>query len=327
MTHRWLLALALLLSAAPAEALDQPPLFLQRWGTRGSGDGQFWIPWDVAVDGSGAVYVTDFSTTPGRPHRVQKFSASGAFLARWGTTEGSAPGQFDEPRGIAIDGNDTVYVCDSQNQRIQKFTTAGALVGEIPVPGASIYDLALDGFGHLYVCDLNSQTVRKLDRDGAPIASWGGAGMGPGQFQDPWSVAVAPSGDVYVADRLNHRVQRFDPSGGYLGAIDTPGTGPGQLTWPRGVAVDPSGNLYVTDQLHRVQMFDAQGAFVWQFGSEGILNGQFEFPTGMAIDRTGVSAQLYYVVDQESNRIQKLGDDLTPVVPTSWGRIKALYQK
>ena len=68
--------------------------FLTAWGSAGSGNGQFSIytgPWDVAVDGSGNVYVADTGN-----HRIQKFDANGTFLTTWGSY-GSGNGQFGAP--------------------------------------------------------------------------------------------------------------------------------------------------------------------------------------------------------------------------------------
>jgi len=67
------------------------------------------------VDSSGNVYVADTGN-----HRIQKFNASGEFLAKWGS-EGTGDGQFDCPYGVAVDSNGNVYVADMGNDRIQKF--------------------------------------------------------------------------------------------------------------------------------------------------------------------------------------------------------------
>ena len=83
--------------------------------TEGSGDGEFYMPGGVAVDGSGNVYVAD-----GGNFSIQKFSSSGRFLAKWGTY-GSGDGQFIEPQGVAVDGSGNVYVSDIFKNRIQKF--------------------------------------------------------------------------------------------------------------------------------------------------------------------------------------------------------------
>ena len=92
---------------------------LAKWGTHGSGDGQFNTPFGVAVDGSGNVYVADTYND-----RVQKFNSSGQFLTKWGS-RGSGKGQFMKPSGIAIDRTGNIYVADSDNNRIQKFNSSG----------------------------------------------------------------------------------------------------------------------------------------------------------------------------------------------------------
>src|SRR5919198_6325441 len=51
-------------------------------------------------------------------------AASCNFLLSWGT-EGLGPGQFENPRGIAVDGAGNVYVAESGNTRVQKFDSNG----------------------------------------------------------------------------------------------------------------------------------------------------------------------------------------------------------
>lgn len=82
----------------------------------------FCWPESVAIDGDGNVYVADSNND-----RIQKFSSTGAFIAKWGSA-GNGDGQFNDPTGISIDGNWNVYVADSGNNRIQKFTSSGALM-------------------------------------------------------------------------------------------------------------------------------------------------------------------------------------------------------
>ena len=89
--------------------------FLAKWGTKGSANGQFKNPYDLAIDAAGNVYVGDTSN-----NRVQKFDATGAFVTKWGT-KGSANGQFKKPHGIATDATGNVYVADTPNNRVQKF--------------------------------------------------------------------------------------------------------------------------------------------------------------------------------------------------------------
>ena len=66
-------------------------VFITKWGSQGSGNGQFNYPSGIAVDASGNVYVAEQNN-----RRIQKFSSSGSFIAKWGSW-GSGDGQFYGP--------------------------------------------------------------------------------------------------------------------------------------------------------------------------------------------------------------------------------------
>jgi DNA-binding beta-propeller fold protein YncE len=82
----------------------------------------FHLPWGVAVDRDGYVYVADRVN-----NRIQKFTPAGKFVAKWGGY-GSANGKFRGFVGIAVDSSGFVYVADTGNSHIQKFTADGNFV-------------------------------------------------------------------------------------------------------------------------------------------------------------------------------------------------------
>ncbi len=84
-------------------------IFITKWGSPGSGDGQFEHPRGVAVDSLGNVYVADSNN-----NRIQKFSSTGTFITKWGSP-GSDDGQLWVPVGVAVDSTDNVYVARSGN--------------------------------------------------------------------------------------------------------------------------------------------------------------------------------------------------------------------
>ena len=108
--------------------------FITKWGSSGSGDGQFAEPQGIAVDSSGNVYVADHYN-----NRIQKFDSSGTFITKWGSS-GSGDGQFDDPTGIAVDSSGNVYVADRDNYRIQKFA---------PDSGWSLYVNRYNGWNRI----------------------------------------------------------------------------------------------------------------------------------------------------------------------------------
>ena len=80
----------------------QPPTFVAKWGSSGTGDGQFNKSTGVATDSSGNVYVADYYN-----NRIQKFDSDGKFLVKWGTS-GTGEGQFAGPSGVATDSSGNV---------------------------------------------------------------------------------------------------------------------------------------------------------------------------------------------------------------------------
>ncbi|MFP4394497.1 MAG: flippase activity-associated protein Agl23 [Anaerolineales bacterium] len=173
--------------------------------------------------------------------------------------------------------------------------------------------MAIAADGTLYVADTSQHRVVQITPQGAILSAWGSYGAEPGQFSEPWDVAVDPAGNVYVADTWNHRVQKFDAQGNYLlswgalaqvGELGDPG-GQGVFFGPRGIAVDPEGRdgpeIYVTDTGNkRVQVFDAEGAFLREFGGGGAALGQLSEPVGIAISEQ----REVYVADTWNRRVQ-----------------------
>jgi tripartite motif-containing protein 71 len=233
----------------------------------------------LAADASGNLYVADSGA-----NRVQKFSPDGIFLNQVGDgapVSGNGPGQFNQPHGMALDSSGNLYVADTGNDRIQKFSPDGAYLAQWVCPhGGFIHPdgVAVDSSGHVYVTDGNS--VQKFTSQGDYLAQWGSNGSGPGQFQGASGIAVDSAGNVYVGDIHNLRVEKFTPDGKYLTQWSTKGRGDdprfkpnyvkkkadgggkfhvvhvSYATPPLGVAVDGSGNVYVVGGSNsRVQVF------------------------------------------------------------------------
>ena len=119
--------------------------FRFKFGSFGSGDGQFNFPEGIAVDSSGNIYVADTSN-----NRVQKFNSVGAFQLKFGAnggdgTAGSGDGQFSSPRNIALDSSGNIYVADSSNHRVQKFVNDPCQVPTMPVDMIIDEDCILSG--------------------------------------------------------------------------------------------------------------------------------------------------------------------------------------
>ena len=163
-------------------------IFVTKWGQSGpgggGGDGQLRGPYGVAVSSSGNVYVADTENC-----RIQKFTGDGTFITKWGS-KGTGDGQFDYPTGVSLDASDNVYVADA--------------------------DIA-------YIPDTDNDRIQKFTSDGTFLTKWGAYGSGDGQFDYPADIAVNASGSVYVTDSDNHRIQMFDLLQGTLSWVGTTG--------------------------------------------------------------------------------------------------------
>jgi sugar lactone lactonase YvrE len=263
--------------------------FVTAWGGSGSGDGQLFIPYDVAVDSAGSVFVADTYN-----HRIQKFDADGTFLLKWGS-EGYANGQFIYPSGIDADGSGNVWVADTNRHRIAKFDGSGNYLatyglGQLTFPD----DVVVAPNGDFYVADTGNDRVVKYDPGGSIITTWGGSGFGDGQFNFPMSITLDAAGNVYVSDVGLGRVQKFDASGGFLAKWGASAIGPSETFGPEGIAVDDAGRVFVADvSNHRVAVFTLAGSFITTWGSYGTTDGKFVHPRGVAVDGAGS----VYVVD------------------------------
>ena len=141
--------------------------FLDRWGSRGSGDGELDGAAGIAIASNDDVYVADQHN-----HRIQKFDRDGAYLSQWGG-HGNAAGQLDMPWGLAVDGDDNVYVADWRNDRVQKFSSEGGFLASFGESGRGDGQLhrpsgvAVDADGNVYVSDWGNERLQVFGPDGA----------------------------------------------------------------------------------------------------------------------------------------------------------------
>lgn len=282
------------------------------FGSSGVEDGQFTIPHGIALAPSGSLYIADSQN-----HRIQKFSQNGEFLESWGSygsvDAGSAPGgTFNEPWGIAVGPDGSVYVADTWNYRIQKFSADGKFItmwgepgpAESPTKFWGPRGITVDKDGLVYITDTGNNRVVIFDENGIYQTQFGINGVNDGEFDEPVGIAVDDAGLIYVADTWNQRIQVFEPAstGGYQFLRQWP-----VVAWygqsvnnKPFLAVDNNGSLFVTDpDAFRVLQFSTTGDFIrgWGDASSGIDG--FGSPSGLVVDADGN----LWVTDAENNYV------------------------
>lgn len=198
----------------------------------GSGDvAQFAAPGSIAMGPGGIFYVAERSN--GNRVRTLRWTGGDPMVAaNWqvellaGSTAGTGgyvdgtggTARFNDPRGIAVGPDGTIYVADTYNHCIRKIT-----------PDGVVSTLA------------GTNTSGYVDATGATA-----------RFYCPWALAVGSDGYIYVADRYNYRIRRVSPAG-----VVTTVSGTGSPTRQDGrgnqsghhddlgIAIGPAGDVYI----------------------------------------------------------------------------------
>ncbi len=271
-------------------------------GLQNRGEYTFDHPLDVAVDGSDNIWVVD-------RHRVAQYDASGDLLQEFPPDNpwesGTDNAHFDEPRGIAFDGDGRLYVSDYGNHRIQVYSVTvdsslvySTTIGETGVSGSDSShfngpsQIAFDSNGRFYVADVDNARVQRCTySSGWTCSTFHGTGtMGSGPDQLRWAHGIGVDGSdrVYITDNFNARVKRCQPDGSC--SIFASG---GDLEWPTSVALDSSGDVYVSDFYdYTILKFQSNGSYVGTFvGTHGLPyqtdDAHFNGPYGVDVDSSG----------------------------------------
>ncbi len=213
------------------------------------------------------------------------------------------------PFGLALDGQEQLYVVEQEKKGISVFSPQGKRLRFITHPSLERpAGIALDRErGRIYLADTGhtksmEHTVKIFNMNGDLLGTIGkGKGEGPGQFLFPTYLALDTKGNLYVTDTLNSRVQMFDANGKYVKSFGQRGNAWGMFDKPKGVALDIFGNVYVVDSgWSNVQIFNQKGQILLFFGGRGPIPGMLKNPTAVAIDKNNY----IYVADYLNHRVE-----------------------
>jgi sugar lactone lactonase YvrE len=172
----------------------------------------FYQPNDVITDAAGNIYVTEGHSSGANAHaKISKFDRTGKFLKAWGSY-GTAPGQFDQPHGLAWDSQGRLFVADRGNNRIQIYDREGTLLDTGWEQYSRLSGIWIDANDMLYGADSESGSVEPARKD--------------------WTRGIRVGS---IREGRNGAIHAFipDPSGGTRGTLAA-----------EGVAVDKDGVIY-----------------------------------------------------------------------------------
>ena len=171
--------------------------FLAIVGSEGKDELQFDNPAGVCVHPNGKIFVVDSDN-----HRIQVLNSDFSLSHIIGSDDcfsGNKPGEFDRPSGIAYDSQGIIYITDTHNDRIQKFTPDGQFITHF---GSNLHtehpaSIAIDRHADiLYVCSTTDGRISIFNTGGLFLASFGSNYI---------AVDVDKTGKLYAGDFINKK--------------------------------------------------------------------------------------------------------------------------
>lgn len=250
-------------------------------------------PHNVAVDGSGNLYLADTDND-----RIRRVDTAGTISTVLGTTSphvgdgglaifANIPGAA----GVVADAAGNLFIADAVLHRVRRVDAVTRVITTVAGNGTQGFagdggpatdaelntpvDVALDAAGNLYIADAGNDLIRRVDASGLMSTFAGGGGSlgdgGPatsGRLNNPSGIFMSATGILYIADTNQNRVRSVDTAltiqtvaGGGASALGDGGPATdAALNRPGDVTQDASGNLFIADtNNNRVRMVDTAG--------------------------------------------------------------------
>ncbi|MCG2725570.1 MAG: hypothetical protein L6420_04810, partial [Elusimicrobia bacterium] len=256
---------------------------------------KFKHPRGVALDDEGNIFIADSDN-----NRVVKLSPEGEELMILGCRkEGKdnkkhgekyenrkSTGCFHQPRGMAINSSNEIYVADTNNSRVQKFSSEGEFIMSFSLPKTD-----------------KKEHKEKDDYDNEEKKGRGNQDE-KGELGRPYGIALNNEGNIYITDGKGKRVLKYNGEGVLESEIGE------DLKWkePYGIAIDGKSQcLIVTDEKEgKIYKFNKKEELSLEYGSKKEKGHKEEKPgklSGLALDKEGN----LYIAQAGKDKILKYG--------------------
>jgi DNA-binding beta-propeller fold protein YncE len=193
------------------------------------------------------------------------------------------------PSGVAVDRAGNVYIADTINNAIERWTETNNTLTTLVSSGlANPFGVAVDGTGNVYIADTDNSAIKEWTAASNTVTTLVSSGL-----SNPAGVAVDGAGNVYIADTGNSRIKEWPATNGAMAILVSSGS-----SNPAGAAVDGAGNVYIADTGNSaIKEWTATNGAVATLVSSGLSN-----PVGVAVDGAGN----VYIADTGNSAIKKL---------------------
>ena len=258
---------------------------------------------DIAVTKSGTIVATDLAGD-----RVCVFSSDGKKQISFGS-RGKNDGNFNEPRCVAVDSSEDIYVADYNNHRVQKFSIKKGgrhlLCFGPPKQGDALRfpsGIAVGMDNTIYITEQFSCRILTYNTNGHNIRCFAmPQGDGPRQMKFASYISISPTKSLYVSDKQLQSVHVISSDGSYQRRLVDEGKTLAKMRRPLGIAVNPtSEDVYVAEaDGHCVAVVTKYGS-VHHFGTKGSSDSEFNNPQGIFFH---AEQEMLYIADQQNKRI------------------------
>jgi trimeric autotransporter adhesin len=247
-------------------------------------------PTGVAVDSSDDIYIADcynhaIRKVTTKTGKISTVVGTGGISGYSGDGGAATSAKLYDPKSVAFDPIDNLYIADTNNQVIRKVTALTGNISTFAGTGTAGYSgdggvatsatlkypngVAIDSSGNLYIADTQNYVIRKVAGIISTVAGTGSLGYsGDGgaatsaKFNYTFAVALDSSDNLYIADGINSVIRKVTAATGYISTVAGTGSGgysgdggaatSAKLSYPFGVALDSSGNIYIADYAYHV---------------------------------------------------------------------------